>query len=323
MRISVVIVNWNTAGPLARALHSLAPIPGIEWEPIVIDNHSSDDSVARLRRDFPQVRLIANPDNRGFGRACNQGFALATGEYVLLLNPDAALLPGALTTLISYLEARPAVAMVGPTLYHEDGTTQYSACRAPGLATEFYEWFGLRGLFPSHRGLGRLYYGYRNDKPFACDWLVGACLLVRRRALQQVGGFDERYWLYAEELDWCRRFRDAGWQVHFVPAARVAHIGGAASVQHPRPMMVEWFRSRHQYHAKFDPPAMRMLLFLIYFLSLGLRVVVYRSWAKLDRRRRRGLRRDAAIFAACWWFHVHLLRPSTAPLAGPDPATVA
>jgi N-acetylglucosaminyl-diphospho-decaprenol L-rhamnosyltransferase len=323
MRISVIIVNWNTAGPLARALRSLAPIGGLAWEPIVIDNHSADGSVAMVRRDFPGVRLIANPDNRGFGRACNQGLALATGDYVLLLNPDAELQPGAITTLLAHLEPRPDVAMVGPTLVHDDGSPQPSACRAPGWLTEFYEWFGLRGLFPDHRGLGRLYYGYRHDRPFACDWLVGACMLVRRAALQAVGGFDERYWLYAEELDWCRRFRQAGWQVHFVPAARVAHSGGAASAQHPKPMLVEWFRSRHQYHAKFDPPARRAAIFLTYFLALALRVLAYRGWALVDGRRRAGLRRDAAIFAACWWFHCELLRPSNRPLAGPDAATVA
>jgi GT2 family glycosyltransferase len=322
MRISVIIVNWNTAGPLARALGSLAPIPGIEWEPIVIDNHSADGSAAMVRREYPGVRLIANPDNRGFGRACNQGFAVATGEYVLLLNPDAELQPGAMTTLLSYLEARPEVGMAGPTLFHEDGATQYSACRSPSWLTEAYEWFGLRGLFPAHRGLGRLYYGYRNDRAFACDWLVGACLLVRRPALLAVGGFDERYWLYAEELDWCRRFRMAGWQVHFVPGARVRHVGGAASVQHPRPMLVEWFRSRHQYHAKFDPIPVRAAIVLIYLVSLGLRVLVYRLWASLDGGRRAQLRRDAGIFAACWHFHLQLLRPASRSLAGPDPATV-
>lgn len=323
MKLSVVIVNWNTAGPLRRALRSLTPIAGIEWEPIVIDNQSSDDSVAMVRREFPQVRLLANADNRGFGRACNQGFAVASGDYILLLNPDAELMPGAISTLLSYLEARPEVGMVGPTLFHEDGATQYSACRSPSLLTEAYEWLGLRGAFPRHRGLGRLYYGYANERAFACDWLVGACLLVRREALQAVGGFDERYWLYAEELDWCRRFREGGWPVHFVPAARVRHLGGASSAQHPQPMLVEWFRSRHQYHAKFDSWPVRAALVGLYGLALGLRVLVYHGWAGLDRRRRAQLRRDAAIFAACWQFHLALLRPSGPPPRRPDTARTA
>ncbi|MBC7545667.1 MAG: glycosyltransferase family 2 protein [Candidatus Sericytochromatia bacterium] len=322
MRISVIIVNWNTAGPLAQALQSLQPIVGLDWEPIVVDNASADESVAMLRRDFPAVTVIANPDNCGFGRACNQGFSRATGDYVLLLNPDAALLPGAVSTLVSYLETHPAVGMVGPTLLHDDGQIQYSACRNPSLKTEAYEWFGLRGLLPDNEAVGALYYGYRQDRSFACDWLVGACLLVRRETLAEVGGFDERFWLYAEELDWCRRMNTAGWQTHFVPAARVRHSGGAASAKAASPMLVEWFRSRHQYHAKYDPPWVRAGLAGLYIFALGLRVAVYRIWARLQPERGKGLSRDADIFAACLQFH---LRQS--PVAGParrdpDPATV-
>lgn len=308
MKVSVVIVNWNTSGPLKRALSSLTPIPGLDWEIVVVDNQSADDSVAMVRREFPDVRLIANQDNRGFGRACNQAFAELSGDYVLLLNPDAALLPGCISSLISYLEARPAVGMVGPSLLHDDGAIQYSACREPGLLTEFYEWFGLRGLWPSSRLLGRLYYGYKNDEPMPCDWLVGAVILVRRAVLEAVGGFDERYWLYAEEMDWCRRVRAAGWGVHFVPHARARHTGGQAAAVAPRPMMVEWFRSRLQYHAKFDPLWRRTLIRLIYVSSLSLRVVVYRLWAGVDPKRRQALSRDAAVFWACWRFQLALTR---------------
>ena len=320
MRISVVIVNWNTAGPLSRALQSLQPIVGLDWEPIVVDNASEDDSVVRVRRDFPTARVIANPDNRGFGRACNQGFAQATGEYVLLLNPDAALQPGAITTMVSYLENHPTVGMVGPTLCHDDGEIQYSACRYPSLRTEAYEWFGLRGMWPHDPEIGRLYYGYRTDRAFHCDWLVGACLLVRREALTAVGGFDERFWLYAEELDWCRRMNAAGWQTHVVPAARVRHSGGAASALAPRPMLVEWFRSRHQYHAKYDPPWRQATMVGLYVLALGIRVALYRLAATVHAARRRSLVRDADVFAACLRFHLAPAAVSRPVTPGTDPA---
>lgn len=268
-------------------------------EIFVVDNGSSDGSPDMLRREFPEVRLLEPGANLGFARGNEVALPQTSGKYLMLLNPDTLVMPGAFQRMVDHLEAHPEVGAVGPMLLNADGSLQPSACRFPSLLTEFYEWFGLRGLFPKNRLLGRMYYGYKADQPFAVDWVIGACLMVRRVVHQEVGGLDPRFFMYAEELDWCYRIRQANWRIHYLPQAQVLHYGGASAQKAQSPLLVEYFRSRHQFHQKHHPWLYRQAMRLLYITSLGLRVASYRLWAKLVKSNRERILKDAFVFERC------------------------
>jgi N-acetylglucosaminyl-diphospho-decaprenol L-rhamnosyltransferase len=273
--LSVVIVNWNVRDLLQRCVESvLSSQRSITTEIIVVDNASVDGSVEMLRAEFPQTVLIANPENRGFPAANNQGIAAAQGRYVLLLNPDTEVLADALDALVQYMDAHPDVGLVGPQLLHPDGQVQSSRRRYPTLATLFFESTWLESLAP--RALLRRYYVL--DQPdkavLDVDWITGAAMLARREVIQQVGGMDERFFMYSEELDWCRRIKAAGWRVVYHPEARVIHYEGKSSEQAVPARHVNFQRSKIRYARKYHGPrlaaALRLYLLGLYAGQLGL-----------------------------------------------------
>jgi N-acetylglucosaminyl-diphospho-decaprenol L-rhamnosyltransferase len=273
--LSVVIVNWNVRDLLQRCVESvLSSQRSITTEIIVVDNASVDGSVEMLRAEFPQTILIANPENRGFPAANNQGIAAAQGRYVLLLNPDTEVLADALDALVQYMDAHPDVGLVGPQLLHPDGQVQSSRRRYPTLATLFFESTWLESLAP--RALLRRYYVL--DQPdnavLDVDWITGAAMLARREVIQQVGGMDERFFMYSEELDWCRRIKAAGWRVVYHPEARVIHYEGKSSEQAVPARHVNFQRSKIRYARKYHGPrlaaALRLYLLGLYAGQLGL-----------------------------------------------------
>lgn len=261
-RIAIVIVSYNVCDLLRQCLSSAtgAELPA---DVIVVDNASHDNSVAMVEREFPGVRLIANDTNRGFAAGTNQGLRAAlelgaacrapTPEYVLLLNPDAFLRPGALAAMTEFMDQHPRVGVVGARLFYPDGRSQEGAWHFPTL------WMTLFDLFPP-RGplLGRLYASslngrYREERgsqPFPIDHPLGAAMLMRRAAITEVGLLDEDYWMYVEEVDWCYRCRQAGWAIWQVPQAEVVHVAGASSQQFKGRSFVALHRSRLRFFAK-------------------------------------------------------------------------
>lgn len=226
--VSVVVVNRNTRDLLARCLVGVRAQEGVELETIVVDNASADGSADLVAERFPEVQLMRLSDNAGFARANNVAFGRCRGELVLLLNSDAFLAPGALAQLVEGARRNPGAAAVGPRLLNADGTLQRSAWPFPRPGRVLLEAFAL------HRPLSRLglledLRTWAHDEERAVEFLIGACLLIRRDALAEVGGFDERFWLYGEEADLCRRFAARGWEVVLVPSAECIHIGGASS----------------------------------------------------------------------------------------------
>ncbi len=222
--LSIIIVSWNVRDLLARCLRSLQMSPRLEFaaaaspasdasadrpytvEVIVVDNASADDSATMTATDFPWVRLLANDANRGFTGGNNQGLALATGRYVLFLNPDTEVLGDALPTMLDYLETHPEVGALGPELRYADGSLQSSRRRFPTLMTGIFESTPIAWRWPDNPWARR----YRMEETTAnesdvVDWVVGAALLARRETLDQIGGFDEGYFMYSEEMDWQRR----------------------------------------------------------------------------------------------------------------------
>ncbi|MGB8644782.1 MAG: glycosyltransferase family 2 protein [Anaerolineae bacterium] len=233
MDLSFIIVSWNVRDLVRKALASIqVDTAGTEAEIILVDNASRDNTVEMVRSEFPSVHVIANPDNRGFTRANNQGLALARGRYLFLLNPDAELIPGATSAMLEYMAANPEVGIVGPQLRYPDGSIQSSRRRFPTFVTGLVESTRLQQGFPQNRWLTRYYIQETPDDAVQdVDWIVGAAMLVRREVYEQLGGLDEAFFMYSEELDWCYRAKQAGWRVVYFPQARVIHHEGKSSEQ--------------------------------------------------------------------------------------------
>ncbi len=260
--IGIVIVSYNTSGLLHACLASLRGC-ALPLRTVVVDNASGDGSAAMVRAEFPEAGLLALGENAGFARGTNIGIRLLLAEgpapeYVLLLNPDTAVHPGAIEALAAFLDAHPRVGAVGPRLLNPDSSIQAAAFRFPTLAMTVLD------LFPPGEALpGRLYNSWwhgrypqeRGDAPFPIDHPLGACILTRRTMLDQIGLLDEGFFMYAEEVDWCFRVRRAGWSIWQVPAARVTHVGGAATSQFRGRMLVALYHSRLRFFRKHYPPA--------------------------------------------------------------------
>lgn len=257
--LSIIIVSWNVRDLLRACLCSLTTAPcALTPELIVVDNASVDGSAEMVAAEFPQARVVANATNRGFTAANNQGLALAHGRYVLFLNPDTEVVGDALATMVAYMDAHPEVGALGPQLRYGDGSLQSSRRRFPTLATALFESTPLAWHWPPGRNPWAQRY-YMTDTPDdqtqPVDWVVGAALLVRRAVLDQVGGFDEGYFMYSEELDLCRRIKAAGWEIHYFPHARIIHHEGKSSEQVVTARHIRFQTSKLRYFRKFHGPA--------------------------------------------------------------------
>ena len=272
--LSVVVVNWNVRDLLRRCLHSICAAPSPVLEVIVVDNASSDGSVEMVRAEFPQVTPIANADNRGFPAANNQGLAVVRGRYVMTLNPDTEIVGDALERMVAYLDVHPEVGALGPQLLNADGSIQSSRRRFPTFATAAFESTWLQGIAP--RGVLRRFYvdDVPPDRTQEVDWVTGACIVVRREVLDRVGGFDEGFFMYSEELDWCKRIKSAGWKIAYLPEARVIHHVGKSSEQAVAARHIRFQTSKvhffRKHHSALTAEALRVLLLAMYVWQIGL-----------------------------------------------------
>lgn len=233
MDVSVIIVNWNTESYLRDCLRSVfETTTGIAFEVIVVDNASSDGSVAMVKTEFPQVTLVQNSDNRGFAAANNQGMALAKGRYVLLLNSDTVVLGEVIGASVRFADLHADAAVVGCRVLNGDRSLQRTCFMYPSLLNMLLSSSYLYKVFPRSRFFGRerMTWWGRTDKRDV-DVVTGCYMLVRRGAIDQVGRMDESFHMYGEETDWCYRFKQAGWKVLFAPVGEIVHFGGASSGQ--------------------------------------------------------------------------------------------
>jgi len=257
--VTAIVVNFNAGDELRAALASVArELDGRAWDGVVVDNASQDGSAA-IALDFaPEVTLIANPANVGFGRAVNQALAQARAPFVLLMNPDCQLQPGAMAALEAELRDQPQCAIAGPRIQNPDGSVQGSARGDPDMFTGFFgRNTALRRRLPwlpaSRRNVVDA--GVPAGAPsLAVDWLSGACVLARREALDAEGGFDERYFLYWEDADLCRRLRTRGYEVRYVPAASAVHRVGHSSRTARGPSVRAFHDSAYLYYATHVAP---------------------------------------------------------------------
>jgi len=282
--LSIIIVSWNVEALLVECLNSILRSPvsvgeRVEGRPvveiIVVDSGSTDGTVERLKRDYPQVTLLAQAENIGFTRANNLGLKIARGRHLLLLNPDTVVLDDALGTMIAFLDANPDVGLIGPHTRNTDGSTQSTRRRFPSLAVAFFESTWLQPYAPKH--LLDSYYvvdGNGVRETIDVDWVQGSAIMARREVYEQIGGLDEGYIMYSEELDWCRRAKDAGWRVVYLGDAEIIHHGGKSTEQAAARSHILFQQSKLRYfrlyHGRLAATVLRLFLLANYAVQLGL-----------------------------------------------------
>jgi N-acetylglucosaminyl-diphospho-decaprenol L-rhamnosyltransferase len=222
--LSVITVTHNHGPYIGQCLSTLVPeVSALGGEVIVIDNLSDDHSVDVIRQ-FPKVKLVINPERRGFSANNNYGMAIAQGRYILLLNPDTEVMPGALTELVRFMDQHPHVGMCGAQLLFPDGRIQPSPRRFPTIGAAISRRTPIRRFLQNSRFNRRhLMLDVDHQTPRSVDWLLGACMFIRREVLNTVGPLDEGFYLYVEDIDWAQRIHQAGWDIYYVPTAKIMH----------------------------------------------------------------------------------------------------
>ncbi len=273
--VTVSIVNWNTRDELRECLKSvLAQDGSVTFEVNVVDNASTDGSVEIVRSEFgDRVNLIENATNTGFAAAQNISLRQARGRYVFLTNPDCRLLTeDVLRRMVQFMDASPDIGMVGPRIVNPDGSLQYSARRFPTMLAAGFRHTLLGKLFPNNRFVRRyMMTDWAHDRVADVDWLSGSALMVRRATIDRIGMLDERFYMYVEDVDWCKRAHLAGWRVVYFPEVTVSHRIGAASDQKPIEMIKEHHRSMLRYFLKYNRRNPKILLTPLVLVALWIR----------------------------------------------------
>lgn len=247
MKLSVIILNWNTSDLLQQTLSSVyRETGGFEYEVIVVDNASSDDSVEKVRQNYPAARVIVNEGNIGFSRGNNVGLRAAQGEYLMLLNSDVIVRDGAINQLVGFLDEHPEAVMAGPRLVNSDGSFQASCRRRlPNPWNSFVYLFGLKGLIKAE---------YKSDsRPEAIEEteaLSGAAMMFRRYVYETIGGLDEDFFMYGEDLDFCFRAREKAGRIFFVGTAVITHLYGQSSAKRKVGSIINFYDAMALYYKK-------------------------------------------------------------------------
>jgi GT2 family glycosyltransferase len=304
--VSVIIVNWNARDYLLQCLASLTPeVCRYPMEIIVVDNASSDGSPEAVEIQFPQVRLFRSGANLGFARANNLGVAQSRGRYLAFVNSDVKVLKDCITTLVDYCDQHPESGLVGPRVIGGDGRLQRSCRGFPTVWNMFCRALALDAVFSRVRIFSGYAMTYWPQETLRCvDILTGCFWLVRREALEQVGLLDESFFMYGEDMDWCRRFWDRGWKLVFVPAAEAIHYGGASSANAPVRFFIEKQRADLQYWKKHHSWPAVAFYFLVSCFHLALRSVGYTLALWFSRQKRQAYSYKVRRSLAClrWMF---------------------
>ncbi len=288
--LSIIIVNWNTRDLLRDCLLSIYDSEGdFAFKTVVVDNCSQDTSCAMVAEEFPQVHLIKSEINGGYAYANNLGLRQFYARYYLLLNPDTVLPADALQGMLEFMDAHPDVGIAGPKLILADGSLDL-ACRRgfPTPANSFYKLFGLSRLFPNSRRFGQYNMTYLDpDQEAEVDSVVGAFMMIRGEVVEQIGGLDEAYFMYAEDLDWALRAKQAGWKAYYYPKVTVLHYKRQSSEQNSKKARYEFWRAMYIFYRKHYAEQTR--LWLHYLVLGGLTLLggrsVLREIVRLERQR--------------------------------------
>ncbi len=265
-----MVINYNTREDLRRCLLSLEERLG-RLPVVVVDNGSSDGSQEMVREEFPWVRLVENPGNPGYSSACNAGIRASDRPYPFILNSDVEFVEGGIEALVAYMDAHPEVGALGPLVLNSDGTRQMSCRRFPSMVENVVHGF-LGEIWPDNP-FTRSYQmkDLEGEVPREVDWVSGAAMLLRREAVERVGGFDEAYFMYVEDVDLCWRLRRAGYRVVYHPGFRLVHHIGRTSSQRSTRMLYEHHRSMFIFFRRRYPGPLGMLLAPVILLGLAAR----------------------------------------------------
>jgi GT2 family glycosyltransferase len=301
--VSIIIVSWNTKEFLLSCMKLVfEKEQGISGEIIVVDNGSRDGSASEVKRVFPSIHLIENEKNLGFAKAVNQGLQKASGRYILLLNPDTRVKHGAIKQLLSFMDSHFETGVAGAQLLNSDGSKQNSIANFPSLATELLNKRFLRWLFPKRfPGKERNY-----SEPVEVDSVIGACMMVRREALDQVGFLDEDYFLFLEETDWCFRMKRAGWKIYHVPQAEVYHFQGKSAETERKRARVEYYRSRYHFFKKNKGSLQWVILLVGLLIRLGFELLSMAVASLIIFFAIKDWRKKLAIYTYLFWWHLKL-----------------
>jgi len=290
--LSVTICSWNTAGDLRACLESLRSVADeARFEVIVVDNASSDGSPDMVEKEFPEVRLLAQRSNLGFTGGHNLAFRERQGKHALPLNSDTVVHPGAIAGLLDYLTQNPEVGILGPKLLNPDGSLQFSCRRFPNPVAALFRNTPLGRLFPNNRfSREYLMQDWDHASPREVDWVSGAALLVRGELLDRLGGFDEGYFMYCEDVDLCKRAWQAGAKVVYLPSAVITHAIGRSTDQAANRMIVRFHRSMLRFYRLHGLPEVFVLLrpgaYLLAALALACRASIFVTKNYVDVLRR-------------------------------------
>ena len=278
MLISIGIVSFQACSYLRDCLRSIyREPPGGEFEIIVVDNHSTDGTVDMVKSEFPGVYLIELARNTGFTAPMNQALRQGVGDFLLQLNPDTILLPQAFNQMVAFMKNHPEVGICGPKVLNPDGTLQKPCRRGEPRPFAVFSYFlGLSKLFPKSELFGGYLLNHLDeDETHEVAGVSGSCMLIRREVVDRIGFLDERYFAYQEDADYCYQARNAGWQVYYVPAARIMHYGGqGGSRVKPYRSILEWHRSYYLYYRKNLAADYFILFNWFYYLAMFFKLVL-------------------------------------------------
>jgi hypothetical protein len=274
--LSVIIVNWNTKDLLVACLDSLSTQKSIcKIEVIVVDNASNDGSAEIVNEKYPHFIVIQNTTNLGFGKANNIGIKQSRGRYICLLNSDVRAMPDCLHSLVDFMEQNKSIGISGPLILSPDMTVQDTCRKLPTLWNNVCDLLYLNKLFPKSDALSgehMMFFDHRSIRKV--EGLAGCCLMIRKDALNQVGLFDEQFFIYFEETDLCKRFGHAGWDIVFFPNASIIHYHGASSAKDPERFNIEQMKSQMKYWKKHHSKIAATTFILILLMNHGIRLIL-------------------------------------------------
>lgn len=279
--VSVIIVSWNAKEHLQNCLRSLND-PGCKYtqEVIVVDNASTDGTVDLVEEQFPEVKLIKNSGNLGFARANNIGIRASSSRYVCLINSDVIVLENCIEKLIDFLDQHPNIGLAGPRILNPDRTLQPNCRHFPTIWNNLCQTLGLNYLFPKSAFFSEPFMKYwAHDEIRKVDVITGSFWIVRREALEKVGLLDEDFFIYGEDIDWCKRFHNAGWDVVFYPESKAIHFGAASAANAPTRFYIEMQKSDlhywEKYHGRIGQCSYAIIIFIRHLVRLVPLALVY------------------------------------------------
>lgn len=285
--VSIVIVSWNVADLLAKCLDSIlaSPFALDRLEIIVVDSASSDNTVAMLREKYPQITLLAQSQNVGFTRGNNIGFRAATGRYLFMLNPDTEIIGDAISLMVNYLDTHADVGIVGPHTLNTDGSYQSSRRNFPSKSLAFFESTFLQEIAP--KAMLDTYYlnNYPDNAVLDVGWMQGSALLLRREIFETLGGLDEDFVMFFEELDWCKRAADAAWRLVYLGTAQIIHHGGKSTEQSGAKKHIWFQESKIRYYRKHHGAVFAAILWIFLLFNYLWQIIVEGTKALIGHKR--------------------------------------